>query len=478
MMRDSGSRAIGLGSAIGRAKLGLLVAVAIAATAMCIATLPARADTLTPAVGASVQDARIMLNDWPEGSTVHVTVDSDDNPANGTLCSGDVTMDDGTSTDFDNVGGTSLESLLAAGQYVTASQGATTKVLHILPLAQRGFDLASSTVTGTADPGTRVNVMVNNDSDLDWSVDATTDVSGVWAANLSSVHALVRGDEGNATITEPDGDWTETDWRIPNPNVWAAVKSNQISLEEWPAGSTVHVVLDSDNNPGNGNLFTQDVTVDGDGNGDVDQDAVGDHGGLAVGQYVTATGSVTKSLQITAVGVTSADIHNETVGGTATPGSHIRAWVDDQGSDATATASASGSWSIHIPDADIEAGDHGMAAVEDNDGDATRADWTATGLTIKPASSKVKRGKAITLSIGGQPIDLGGEWVRVDVKKPGKKTWSAVTNVVIPRVGSYRVTYPTTKKTAPGAYTFRVVYGGGWNDLMGSTETAKVTLKK
>lgn len=463
---------------IGKAKRGLLIAAAIIAVAVCVAVLPALADpTPTPTVGACVSDGRIMLADWTEGSTVHVTVGSD---ASGTLCSGDVTMDDGTWKEVYSVGGTNLQSLpLAVGEDVTATCGATTKTLHVVPLTEEGVNLASNTVTGTADPETTVTVHVWNDADEDWSKDATADPSGVWAANFTGIHTLVRGDEGGATVEDTDGDWTEADWRVPNPNVWVVVPSNQMQLEEWPAGSTVHVVLDSDDDLGNGTLFSADVDIDGDGNGNVDQDALAAVGGLRVGQYVTASqGSVTKVLHVGAVSVRMADTAADTVGGTAAPGSHVEVWVDDKNG-ADGTAGASGSWTIHIPDCDIVAGDHGMAVVADSDGDATRADWNATGLTIKAASSKVKRGKSIVLSTSGSPTDIRGEWVRIEVKKPGTRKWSAVTRVVVPRTGVWKTTYTTTKKMRTGVYSFRVVYDWcNWADLMGSTATVNVTLRK
>ena len=457
----------------------VLFAMLAVAVALCAVTLPALAGSPTPTVGANVVDGRIMLSDWTAGSTVHVVVDADSNPANGTLAAGDVTMDDGTWKDTQNIGGTDLQGLLAAGQHVTASQGATTKTLQIAPLAIGGVDLASHTVTGTADPGTALTVHVwdNSGGDADWHVDTTAGLTGEWSADFTGIHTIVRGDDGGATIADADDDWTQADWHAANPNVWVIVApSNQLNLEEWPAGSTVHVVVDADSNLGNGTLFSADVDIDGDGNGNMDQGFIEDHGGLHVGQYVTASqGSVTKILLISSMGVTKADTAADTVGGWAPAGSQVHVW-DDNGGDSNGTANGSGNWSFHLDGADIVPGDHGMAAVTDVDGDATRADWTATGLTVKTVS-KIKRGKSIVLTISGRPVDLGGEWVRVEAKKPGK-SWSLVTRIVIPRTGAWQTSYATTKTSKVGTYAFRAVYAGGWADLKGSSTTINVKVTK
>lgn len=476
-MRESDGGTTGGGRRFGGARLGLLLVLAIIAAIVCAATLPALGDTPTPAVGANVGDGRIMLSDWPDGSTVHVVVDADNNPANGTLAVGDLTMDQGNWKDTDNLGGTDLQGLLAAGQYVTASHGATTKTLQIAPLAIGGVDLGSDTVTGTADPSAQLNVHVWDNSS-DWSVDTSADLSGEWSADFAGIHTIARGDNGNASTQDGDGDWTEASWNVPNPNVWAVVApSDQLNLEQWQPGTPVHVDVDTDTVLANRSLFSGDVDIDGDGNGNMDQGFIDDHGGLHAGQYVTATqGSVTKVLQIVPMGVNTADTAAENVGGWAPAGSHVHVW-DDNGGDSEGTATAGGTWLIHIPDTDIVPGDHGMAAVTDTDGDATRADWTATGLTVK-AVSKIKRGKTIVLTISGQPIDLGGEWVRVEVKKPGKKTWSLVNQIVIPRKGAWQTPYATTKTSTVGTYSFRAVYAGGWADLMGCTTTVNVKLTK
>jgi hypothetical protein len=478
MMSESCGGTTSGGRRLGGAKLGLLLVLAIIAAIVCAATLPALADAPTPTVGADVPDARIMLSDWPAGSTVHVILDSDNNPSNGILAAADITMDDGTWKDTNELGATSLQGLIAAGQYVTASQAATTKTLQIVPLTVGGVDLGSDVVTGTCDPGTPVNVHTwDNSGNADWSVETTASLSGEWSADFTGIHTIVRNDNGAATITDGNGDWTEADWSVPNPNVWVVVApSDQLNLEEWPAGSTVHVDVDTDTVLANGSLFSGDVNIDGNGNGNMDQGFIDDHGGLHAGQYVTATqGSVTKVLLISNMGVNMADTAGDNLGGWAAPGTLVHAWADN-GGDAEATAT-NGSWVVHLPGGDIVPGEHGMAAALDADGDATRADWTATGLTVK-APSKIKRGKSVGLTISGQPIDIGGEWVRVEVKKPGKKTWTLVTRIVIPRTGAWPTSYATTKSNTVGTYSFRAVYAGGWADLMGCTKTVNVKVTK
>jgi hypothetical protein len=454
------------------------VFVAFAIVAMvCAAAFPAAADTPTPRLGADPQHGRIMLDGWPGGSTVHVTIDDDNNPANGTLLSGDVTMDQGSWKDFNSLGGTDMGPVLQPGRYVTASQGATTRTLHVANLVTGGVDLGSNTVTGTADPGAALSVHTWSDSGADWSVDATADGSGDWSANFTGVHTIVRGDNGAAMIDQDDNDWTEADWRVPNPCIYSSF--DHIDLSDWPGGSTVHLVVDSDSDPSNGSLYSTDVVVGPEGWGSPDDEPIANlhmHAGLYV---IASQGSIAKTLQLKSISATSIDTVADIVRGKTVAGARVDGWVDNKDGVPPVTADSAGNWTLRFAGtANIVVGDTGGVHVYDNDGDATQAYWQAAGLTVKPAASKIRRGRTIVLSISGKPTDLAGEWVTLSVKKPGKTAFSTVAKVVVPRVGVWKCSYPTKATTPVGAYTFRVVYAGGWRNMPGCSATVKVTVTK
>ena len=431
-------------------------------------------------IGAGISEG-VNFEEWPAGSTIHFTIDADNNPGNGVLFTGSATVDgDGNqNVDPDHLGGLNLQP----GQYVTATQGTTTVTLHLASVAVTAVDPAADTVRGTADAGAAVRVEVwNTDEDIFKAPVAGS--TGEWLANFTGTYDIVAGSEGGALRFDADGNYTYAHWRVPNPRIHVSPMTDNIALEEWTTGTTVTVTVDSDTNPGNGVLFRRvfdPIDESGWGGDDVNFD-------LKPGQYVTATsGATTKTLRIASMSVTAANPAADTISGTAASGARLDVWVDNTDAGTQASANAAGKWVARFRGShNLVAGERGQASVEDADGDSTQASWAATSVTIKRNLSSVKRGKAISLSGACKPVDLGGQVIQVQVKKPGKTTWTTIAVRVATRRGSsatwsWKYTIPKTAKL--GSYSFRAVYarsGALTSDryeLMGCTSsTVKATV--
>lgn len=450
------------------AVFGAVILLSVAVLFACVA--PAGADEMPPSLGASVA-GQITLADWPARSTVRVTVDDDLNPGNGVLATGELVIGADGWKNAEVLGGTKLASVLQVGRYVTAKRGTTTQTLHLEPLTVTSVDPATNVVTGTTIANAALYVSAFNANGGDWLIDTESGDSGQWLANFTSKHDLVAGDSGEVALFDEDLNWTFTEWRIPKPGVFASVMSNDICVDDWPVGSVVRVTVDADENPANGSLYSEDVTAAAGELVWCDSEKIAASGGLRAGQYVRATqGTTTKVLFITDLDVASVDTASDTVRGTAPPGTHVEVWGDVRGG-AEANTTAGGTWSARVRDANIVAGDAGTAGATDSDGDATWAFWRATGVSIKAASAKVKRGKSVMLSGRTTPAsELATESIRVEIRKPGKG-WTLVADVVLAANGSWKYAYAVPKNAKPGSYYFRAIRSRH-GETMGSTSSA------
>jgi len=164
-------------------------------------------------------------HDWSPGTDVTLTIDDDTNSGNGVL----YTQTKNVDVDplwcgypcFD------LDGLftLQVGQYVSLSDGTNTKTVHISPLTITEVNMDADTISGIADPGSRVAVNIWSQNGLARYV--TTEPDGTWLADFSVVGDesfeqfttdITYGDNGRAIQLNPDGtdDGTLEYWNTPS----------------------------------------------------------------------------------------------------------------------------------------------------------------------------------------------------------------------------------------------------------------------
>ncbi|HEY5548024.1 MAG TPA: hypothetical protein VIL17_00340, partial [Coriobacteriia bacterium] len=319
-----------------------------------------------PRVVADVKNNTIGIEDWPAGTTVHVAVFEDVSGAPGetpiTGLDWDLTVDEwGNSETWLDAG------VLTAGRWVRASQvDGADKLLQIENLTASA-DPDTDIVSGAADPDTAVSIWI--DAYGDSNRDLLANDEG-WMYNYSGQYDIVLGSSGMAEIRDDDGDVTRAGWQIPRYALVAEPQSGMLSLEEWPAGATVHLALypDGETRP-DIPLWESDLLIDESGYG-----SSGVGGNLEPGVYVVASlGAVEKELHVATLTAT-ADKDTDTVSGTADPGSPVHVFAWDSNEEYNPIVDGAGTWSQHF-DGGINPGSGGAAEIPDGDGDSTRASW-------------------------------------------------------------------------------------------------------
>jgi hypothetical protein len=174
-----------------------------------------------PTIDAYPLDDVMDGYNWPDGSTVHLCINSTGFASDATIpaqCSlyhdSDLSAtlpsdEDTTLVEFDLNGIFDLQ----AGQYASMSDGLTQKDLLVADLSVTGWDVSLDTLEGTADPNEDVFVIVSDCMGCYRNV--TADGSGNWTADFSGVADLVPGDTIFLIQSDPDDDNTYVEWMIP-----------------------------------------------------------------------------------------------------------------------------------------------------------------------------------------------------------------------------------------------------------------------
>ncbi len=269
-----------------------------------------------PAFGVNPGDGHVFGHSWLSGSPVDVFVNEE-------------FLLTATPDPFGNWFEYVDPALLAAGDEVQVTDGTTTKT-HIVTTLEITWVVAGlSLVSGRADPGTDVNVWVEEGEP--WRHTVTTP-EGTWEADFS-VPGDEPGEEGTVEFTagmgggsaqcDDDGDCTHALWNVPeplNPAFRVFWDANLITGEQWTFGAPVTVTIDDDDDPTTV-LHTYEVFADEEGFFVVGGDEGFD---VMAGHYVVVTdGTSTKDHWVTTVMFTGADPDLDIVTGTAEPGSLV-----------------------------------------------------------------------------------------------------------------------------------------------------------
>ena len=169
---------------------------------------------------ASASGDGVWGEQWLANSAVTVTFDNDDDPLNGVLHEfGDATDSEGRFGAYWDTGYFQTFDL-KPGQYVTVTDGATTKDTRVTALRVDNVDFDTELVTGTADPLGDVNLGLFEgydctDSDIEspqcWRK-ATADSDGAWSVDFSTDPSNDLHPAGSMLVFEgdDDGDGTQT----------------------------------------------------------------------------------------------------------------------------------------------------------------------------------------------------------------------------------------------------------------------------
>ena len=335
--------------------------------------------TLTPVIQAFPDQDKVNANDWPIGTVVSMTING----------SNTYTARVGASS-WDPYGTTAeiwVENHdIQAGDEISMTGAGITRSMTVTALQITNIDVITSTVSGIADADKIFHVWVNGGSDFY----ITPDTDGKWTANFSPF-VFVPGTNGGAQQTDEFGNYTQLDWRVPNPRFSVLLTQNNVHGYEWTLGASVMLTIDDPSN-GTGVDYSRTKTVGTENFRPPFDTWIGFQLGdftIKPGDIVTMTdGTTTKTHVTQELAVTNIDPVADTVSGTAAPGTDVGfGGVCDNNGCAyrNVPVDASGHWlaDFSVPGDqdneqrifDIRLGSSGDAQRIDEDGDGTVYKW-------------------------------------------------------------------------------------------------------
>lgn len=345
-----------------------------------------------PWIGVDPASDTIWGGDFTAGPTVTVTIDD---PSNGVGVDFENTYEQGGGGFWASTRDETHDFDITAGMLVTVTDGVNTKDHVVTQLALGVVDKDYDTVSGTAEPGSEVQVYVQTGEDDQPMRFVTADVNGEWVADFSQAVPeypdtwgrtcdLGPGTQGAALQSETDGDHTQVQWHVADPKIAVQARWDWIDGWMWPSNATVFITVNDPTIPGPSD-FTTTVQCDGGGWMGVGTDGFD----LRPGMTVTASdGTTSKSLYVADLVVTDTNADDDIVSGTADVSSRLVVSVNDwefEQPRREVMADEAGSWfaDFSAPAGeeewerafDLLPGIDGNAYQEDVDGDQTQVYW-------------------------------------------------------------------------------------------------------
>jgi hypothetical protein len=338
----------------------------------------------------------VLALDWLGWAQSTLSIDNDTNPANGVLYSQTKFVDSSCggycgnpATIFD------LQGLftLAAGQFVTMTEGSIKKTVRISTLHIDDVSVINETLSGEADASSKVKVTITSQNGNERSVPAVP-LNGSWSVDFKLAGSagnpatdIRPSDYGYAIQLNPDGsqDGTLEYWNLPRLIVQA--DHDWVKGENWPAGRLVTISVDD---PGVGACSLPGQAVEGDGRFIFMMASPCD---LHLGETVTVTdGFNTKTTLIEAAHFDTINEATNTAIGRAAAGRPAIVYVQTDTSQASLdiTIGSTGNWSANFNGLlDIRTILYTYIRVYDPDGDALQASLVVPYLQARMDDNEV-----------------------------------------------------------------------------------------
>jgi len=330
--------------------------------------------------------------DWPLSAVVHMTIDD---PSTEPLP--DFEMDgtvilapwgSGQHWLWIEFGG---EFDMKPGDFVTLSDGLTTRTHVVQNLSITDINPIENIVTGDANPGKSVILWSWEDPE-GRRLETTSNELGVWEADFDDIgFDLEPGFHIRAEIWVDENN-TAVDREVPNPRIAVYLDEDFVIGWDWPQGAMVTLTIDD---PETGEGVDYENTVEVVPTDFSDQvwwarfDFVGTYDVKPGDLVILTSGAIRKQHVVLPLAVITVDGENDLVTGTSDPGAWVfvhpwDAWFDPVQADGV------GNWEMSFVDFyDLMPGTWGIAEVFDEDSDSTAIDWTVRkpiAIDIKPFS--------------------------------------------------------------------------------------------
>ncbi|MEW5828230.1 MAG: BMP family ABC transporter substrate-binding protein, partial [Chloroflexota bacterium] len=288
---------------------------------------------------------------------------------------------------------------LQAGQFVEMTDGTVTKTHTVTGLEVTGVDPGADTVSGTAAPGTQVDIghIYCDETGCYGFRREFADSNGDWLADFSvpgedddeqDVIDITPGMGSEARQCDEDGDCTQYGWYLPNPFLITFPENEAVEAWEWPDGIVVHLTID-DPATAQSPDFERDQTMAVTTWGDPRTYTRFEFGGeydLKVGDVVTVTdGATPRTHVVLNLSITMVDAGTDTITGQADSGAEVMLWPHEYDQTATvmATAGADNVWVAEFSGLfDLAPGTGGRSQILDLEGNATAVDWRVPNPTF------------------------------------------------------------------------------------------------
>jgi len=258
---------------------------------------------------------------------------------------------------------------LEPGQIIEMTDGTYTVTYTVANLAVTSIDEENDELSGTADPGSDVELYGCDDFDCEWLY-PTAGEDGLWTATFTEVD-IKPGTNGWVNQYDDEGNSTIVDWYVPDPYIRAYPLGDYIYGYEWTANASIDLTIDDPAIPGGD--YTDSLSADGEGyvyfylnNFD-----------LKPGQIIEMTdGTYTVTYTVANLAVTSIDEENDELSGTADPGEVvIDAEDESEWERQTVIAGEDGLWTATFTEVDIKPGAYGWVYQYDDEGNSTIVYW-------------------------------------------------------------------------------------------------------
>ncbi|MFZ5920951.1 MAG: BMP family ABC transporter substrate-binding protein [Chloroflexota bacterium] len=342
---------------------------------------------------------------------------------------------------------------LQGGMTVTMSDGQITKSHVVTSLTVTAVDPNADTVSGTAAPGTQVDIghIYCDETGCYGFRREIADANGDWLADFSvpgedddeqDIVDITPGMGNEARQCDEDGDCTQYGWRAAEPRIDVRLTDYRIEAFDWPLGATVTLTVDDPATLDNPDLAQSGVVTEHDPQGLTW--LVFDYAGafdVQAGFLVTVSdGSLTKQIYVHPLAVTSVNVDTDQAFGSAAPGSQV--WVYVWAAELSrlvnryVTADASGSWTADfsvpgpMPEEqdvfDIVGNMEVAARQSDEDGDYTRFGyWTPKEpfIEVYPVDDEVvaanwPAGALATLTVDDPATPLSPDYTTSRIIRP------------------------------------------------------------
>jgi len=336
---------------------------------------------------------------WPDGATVTLEIDD---PGNGTGVDYTAQTTAHPTAEPPNLAFSfELAGIfdIQAGHEVTVTDGTTTRTHVVTGLTVTSADPYADTVSGTAAPGSEVNVGVHS-APPEIQRNVLADGSGNWIADFSvpgpnpgeavvDLQPFLGGptpvaSAGWALQHDDDGDFTQVGWLTPPPHeIWVDPANDDVrggGFTHWPTGATVVLQIDDPAN-GPGVDYTDSAVAQPNSGGQFFEFRFALAGVFDIqpGHEVTVSdGTATKTLTVTGLTVTGFDFGTNTVSGTATPGSAVTVLTTSFQLLNAQADPVTGAWAVTLPAGSTQ----GVAYQTDPDNDRTSIFFTF-GATVQ-----------------------------------------------------------------------------------------------